>query len=374
MKMKKIMIVIAFVLMVGSPLSLHSKDVNAAVQSSSVSAESKIDINTATKEQLETLIGIGNVLSQRIIDNRPYKTLDDLLNVKGIGVKTLQNLKEQNIADVPAPESDITLDPSLQKAINRTLSQPDTSPLTKTDLEKLTTLSSSVLTAADEKIKTLDGLEFAVNLETLTLTNQAISDVSPIQNLSKLSRLDLQSNQISDLTPLYDNVSGSGDNLKSLSNMNFANNQIEHVAIEHLQRLSNSPSDSKIVLDDNYIWENVQTIDGFISLMNQQTKNPTILDLSTFPSTQNDMKTIGVAANLTYPFGPLDSSVYNEVKLLDARDTYDAATQTLTFNDIRNRTELSYEIISSYNITSPYMPGMLLGGYDSSHISTMLVK
>lgn len=86
------------------------------------------------------------------------------------------------------------------------------------------------------------------------------------------------------------------------------------------------------------------------------------------------MKTIGVVADLTYTFGPLDSSVYNEVKLLDARDSYDAATQTLTFNDIRNRTELSYEIISSYNITSPYMPGMLLGGYHSSHISTMLVK
>lgn len=374
MKMKKIMIVIAFVLMIGSPLSLHSNDVNAAVQSSSVSAESKIDINTATKEQLETIVGIGNVLSQRIIDNRPYKTLDDLGNVKGIGVKTLQKIKDQNIAYIPAPEQDITLDPSLQKAINRTLSQPDSTPLTKTDLEKLTTLSSSVLAASDEKIKTLEGLEFAVNLETLTLTNQAISDVSPIQNLSKLHRLDLQSNLISDLTPLYRDIDGRGDNLKNLTNMNLSNNQIEKVAMEHLQRLSNSPSDSNIILDDNYIWANAQAIDGYISLMNQRMKNPTTLDLSTFPSTQNNLQMSGVVADLTYTFGHLDSPVYNEVQLLDTRDTYDATTQTLTFNDIRNRTELSYELISSYTITSPNMPGMLLGSYKSSHIITKLVK
>ncbi|MBC2080820.1 hypothetical protein HCA99_16430 [Listeria booriae] len=372
--MKKIMIVIAFVLMIGSPLSLHSNDVNAAVQSSSVSAESKIDINTATKEQLETIVGIGNVLSQRIIDNRPYKTLDDLGNVKGIGVKTLQKIKDQNIAYIPAPEQDITLDPSLQKAINRTLSQPDSTPLTKTDLEKLTTLSSSVLAASDEKIKTLEGLEFAVNLETLTLTNQAISDVSPIQNLSKLHRLDLQSNLISDLTPLYRDIDGRGDNLKNLTNMNLSNNQIEKVAMEHLQRLSNSPSDSNIILDDNYIWANAQAIDGYISLMNQRMKNPTTLDLSTFPSTQNNLQMSGVVADLTYTFGHLDSPVYNEVQLLDTRDTYDATTQTLTFNDIRNRTELSYELISSYTITSPNMPGMLLGSYKSSHIITKLVK
>ncbi|WP_221772102.1 helix-hairpin-helix domain-containing protein [Listeria booriae] len=372
--MKKIIIVIAFVLMIGSPLSLHSNDVNAAVQSSSVSAESKIDINTATKEQLETLIGIGNVLSQRIIDNRPYKTLDDLGNVKGIGVKTLQKIKDQNIAYVPAPEPDITLDPSLQKAINRTLSQPDSSPLTKTDLEKLTTLSSSVLIASDAKIKSLDGLEFAVNLENLTLTNQAISDVSPIQNLSKLHRLDLQSNLISDLTPLYKDIDGRGDNLKNLSNMNFANNQIENVAMEHLQRLANEPSDCHIILDDNYIGVLAQAIHGHISLMRQKSKNPQVIDLSTFPSGQNDMKMLGVVADVTYPFGPLEYPYFHKVTLMDNRDTYDEATHTVTFNDIRNRKELSYETTNSYTITSPNMPGMFLGSYQNSYIMRILIK
>lgn len=108
-----------------------------------LSEESKIDINTATKTQLETLSGIGDVLSQRIIDNRPYQTLDDLLKVKGIGEITLQKIKDQNIAYVSTGENNLIPDPSLQKAINRTLKQLDNTPITKTMLEQLTNLSST---------------------------------------------------------------------------------------------------------------------------------------------------------------------------------------------------------------------------------------
>lgn len=56
-----------------------------------------VNINTATKQQLDTLPGIGEVLSQRIIDyrnaNGPFRSVDDLLKIKGIGEKTLAKLK-----------------------------------------------------------------------------------------------------------------------------------------------------------------------------------------------------------------------------------------------------------------------------------------
>jgi len=43
---------------------------------------SLVDINTASLEQLDNLTGIGPALGQRIIDNRPYNSIDDLLKVQ----------------------------------------------------------------------------------------------------------------------------------------------------------------------------------------------------------------------------------------------------------------------------------------------------
>jgi competence ComEA-like helix-hairpin-helix protein len=49
--------------------------------------------NTAGKEELMSINGIGPVLSARIIAGRPYKTIDDLLKVKGIGPKKLEHIR-----------------------------------------------------------------------------------------------------------------------------------------------------------------------------------------------------------------------------------------------------------------------------------------
>lgn len=54
-----------------------------------------VDINTATAVELETLPGIGPVLARRIIESRPYETIEELTRVKGIGSKSFARLKNQ---------------------------------------------------------------------------------------------------------------------------------------------------------------------------------------------------------------------------------------------------------------------------------------
>ncbi|MFA4953481.1 MAG: helix-hairpin-helix domain-containing protein [Candidatus Pacearchaeota archaeon] len=63
-------------------------------------SEGQIDINTATKEELEELYGIGPVKADAIINSRQFNSTDDLINVKGIGEIILNKIKEQNLACV----------------------------------------------------------------------------------------------------------------------------------------------------------------------------------------------------------------------------------------------------------------------------------
>lgn len=60
----------------------------------------KIDINTADVKTLQKITGLGPVYSKRIIDNRPFNSLDNLIEIDGIGEKTVENIKEQGLATV----------------------------------------------------------------------------------------------------------------------------------------------------------------------------------------------------------------------------------------------------------------------------------
>ena len=53
-----------------------------------------IDPNTATVDEIMLLPGVGEVLAERIVEGRPYKTIEDLRRVPGIGPKTFAELKD----------------------------------------------------------------------------------------------------------------------------------------------------------------------------------------------------------------------------------------------------------------------------------------
>ena len=64
-----------------------------------VAMDGKININTATVEELTQLQKVGPTTAERIVAyrdaNGPFKTVDDLKNVKGIGEKILELNKDR---------------------------------------------------------------------------------------------------------------------------------------------------------------------------------------------------------------------------------------------------------------------------------------
>jgi competence protein ComEA len=68
---------------------------SGVVSGNSTTVSSKININLATLAELDTLWGVGQITAQKIVDNRPYQKIEDLVSKKVISQSTFQKISSQ---------------------------------------------------------------------------------------------------------------------------------------------------------------------------------------------------------------------------------------------------------------------------------------
>jgi competence protein ComEA len=67
----------------------------SAVQSTVLSAQSElISINQASESELDKLPGVGPVTAQKIIDFRPYSSIEELVSKKAVGEKVFEKIRD----------------------------------------------------------------------------------------------------------------------------------------------------------------------------------------------------------------------------------------------------------------------------------------
>ena len=104
MNRKPIGLVLAFLMMVlslGGTGHAQAKKEAPAAQKKTEQAQKKsdlIDLNSATKAELMTLPGVGDATAQKIIDNRPYRAKNQLVQKKIVSQSVYDKISGQIIA------------------------------------------------------------------------------------------------------------------------------------------------------------------------------------------------------------------------------------------------------------------------------------
>ena len=176
-------------------------------------------------------------------------------------------------------------DPALREAVRETLEFPDEIPIHPGDMTGLQNLR---LIEIEHDIRSLRGLEYAVNLEFLVIDRSEVSDLTPLAGLENLESLAIVSSEVSDLTPLA--------GLENLRELKLNKNRIRDITplaglvnLELLILTRNQIVDitplaglinlRRLQLNHNQI-EDISPLRGLVNLQHLQLQHNQIVDIS----------------------------------------------------------------------------------------------
>ena len=244
-------------------------------------------------------------------------------------------------------------DPTLQRAVRDALGKPS-GPLTRADLLQLETLSVAPptgpedTTGPEDRVKRVDGLQYATNLRTLELPEQRF-ELEPLANLTRLETLDISGTfvdrdtqfgeGIRDLTPLA--------GLTGLKVLNIAGNPLDSFApvagFSALESLTAYNTD----IDDPEDTEELRFIASLGKLR--------FLDISENPFTDFtpllSSPSLGSLKTLNLSYTLLDEKAQQDVATLRAQDI-EVSTEGLGFSSLVEDAGVEFAIREELN--KPY--------------------
>ena len=182
----------------------------------------------------------NELLSQEIPSNPTDKGRLNKVHLKVIDA--LGNFKiwtfEIDYPQLQPPSEVVSIpDTNLAMEVRKTLNFQPNRDITQIDMLRLRNLSAN-----DQQITSLEGLQYAANLSFLFLRGNLVQNISPLNTLTKLKHIDFTNNQISNISSLK--------GMKLLRSLDFTNNQISNINLlteltdlRHLYLSNNQISD-----------------------------------------------------------------------------------------------------------------------------------
>ena len=98
--------------------------------------DGQVDINSASAEELDEITWIGPATAEKIIASRPFDSVDDLIEVSGIGEVKLQDIKSQDVACVDG-EQEETIGEEDKKTITSSESNDTEKPTEENSVQEI---------------------------------------------------------------------------------------------------------------------------------------------------------------------------------------------------------------------------------------------